>query len=401
MGKIRFGIIGAGNRAVGLCRDLTRIPGVQIVAVNDPDKKRLANLANDYNINEENRFRDYKELLQLDELDAVIITSPDYTHHEIVINSAMKKKHIFCEKPMALTLKDCLQMKKAVEENGVIFLLGFCLRYNNLYKKVKELISSGVIGNIKIVNAVDSVERGSSYFFHSWHRRKKYSGGLLPQKATHSLDIINWMTESEPVSVYALGSLDVFGGNEPDDKRCSNCKEKKTCKEFIDSEHYHSDYMSGEKFIVEDRCVFASEVDIHDNEVLLINYKNGTKASFTECNFTPDYKRKFEFIGDRGRISVQDFYSHNGKFQPYKHKTEVIISKRHSNEIITINPELRKGGHGGGDPAMIEDLVKVFRGEKEPLTDVKTGILSTAIAFTAEKSIESGKVERIMIQGNI
>ena len=70
-------------------------------------------------------------------------------------------------------------------------------------------------------------------------------------------------------------------------------------------------------------------------------------------------KMHFGIIGaGRGRISVLDFYSHNGN-QPYKHKTKIIITKRHSDEIITINPKLRQGGHGGGDPAMIEDLVKV------------------------------------------
>lgn len=346
---------------------------------------------------ESGRFANHKLLLSSKDIsvDAVIITSPDHTHHEIVMDAANSGKHIFCEKPMALSLKHCFEMQRAAESSNVIFMMGFCLRYNNLYLRAKEIIKSGQIGKVRSAYAVDSVERGSAFFFHGWHRLKKYSGGMLLQKATHSIDIINWLLNAEPVSVYAIGSLDVFGGKESSGKHCGSCEKRKTCPEFIDASKYHSDYLNGKTFVVEDKCVFAKEIDICDNETLLIRYDNGAKASFVECQYTPDYKREFSFVGDKGRLDILDFYSHNGTPSP---RNEITISRRHSGEIAKQIVPLRPGGHGGGDPAMIEDFLEALRNGTHPVADGMTGVISTAVAEAAEKSIESGNVEIIKIK---
>lgn len=398
MKTLNIGIVGAGNRAGGLGRNLRSLPGVRITALADPDENRLNNLANDFDVPPEGRFTDSKKLLASPEVEAVVITTPDHTHHPLVMEAARQKKHIFCEKPMALNLRHCVEMEKSAQRNNVLFMMGFCLRYNNLYRKAKELIAKGGIGRLRLAYAVDSVERGSAYFFHSWHRLKKHSGGLLLQKATHSLDIINWMVESRPVSVYALGGLDVFGGKESNKKTCDRCGRRKTCPEFIDVKVYHSDYLSGKSFVVEDKCVFAREIDILDNEILTIRYASGVRATFVECNFTPDYKREFAFIGDEGRLAIYDDYSHNGAIHPVRHRQEIVFARRHGKRIVTLRPKMRPGGHGGGDPAMIEEFVDALRGKRTPLATGMTGVLSTAIAAAAEKSIATGKVEPIHIK---
>lgn len=332
MRTLNIGVIGAGNRGGGLAKDLLAIRGVTVAALADPDTERLTNSAEDMGIPPECRFKAYQKMLALPILDAVVVASPDHTHHAVVLEAARRKKHIFCEKPMALTLAHCLEMQKAAEKYGVVLMMGFCLRYNNLYRKAKALIAEGEIGNLRLAYAVDSVERGSAYFFHSWQRLRRNSGGLLLQKATHSLDILNWMAESRPVSVYALGGRDVFGGREPNSKRCGTCRRKTKCPEFIDARRYHSDYLSGKAFVIEDKCVFAREIDILDNEVLVIRYANGVRATFVECHFTPDYKREFVFIGDHGRLSVLDYYSHNGSRQPVRHRQEIVLAKRQTTE---------------------------------------------------------------------
>ena len=391
---INIGTVGAGNRAGGLAHNLVKMKGVRITGFCDPDLERLNNLSDDFNIPEEGRFTDYRKMMKSALFESVLITSPDHTHYEIVLEAAAHKKHIFCEKPMALKLEHCIEMQKAAAKNNVIFMMGFCLRYNNLYSRTKEIIASGEIGKVRLANVVDSVERGSAYFFHSWHRLRKNSGGLLLQKATHSIDIMNWMIDSNPVSVYALGGLDVFGGKESNEKRCADCDRKKTCPDFIDASSYHSDYLSGKAFVVEDKCVFAKEIDILDNESLLIKYENGAKASFVECNFTPDYKREFSFIGDKGRLDILDAYMHNGIVSLYH---EITVNKRHSADTVKHHVQLRDGGHGGGDPAMMEEFIEVLSGKKKkPLADGMTGVISTAIAAAAEKSICTGKVEPVL-----
>jgi predicted dehydrogenase len=392
--SINIGIVGAGNRAGGLGHYLRTLKGVRITGLCDPDMERLNNLADDLEVPENGRFAGFKEMMKSSLFDSVVITSPDHTHYEIVMAAAKNKKHIFCEKPMALKLEHCIEMQKAAEKNNLIFMMGFCLRYNNLYGRAREIIASGEIGRIRLVHAVDSVERGSAYFFHSWQRLRRNSGGLLLQKATHSLDIINWMIDSNPVSVYALGGLDVFGGKESNGKRCADCKKKKSCPEFIDAGRYHGDYLSGKAFVIEDKCVFAEEIDIMDNESLLIKYGNGAKASFVECQFTPDYKREFSFVGDLGRLDILDFYTHNGiSWTPFH---ELTISKRHSAETVRHHVHLREGGHGGGDPAMMDEFIEVLSGKKKrPLAGGMAGVISTALAAAGEKSILTGKVEPV------
>lgn len=390
---MNIGIIGSGNRGRGLGIELKKITGVEITALCDPDLERLNNLATDLNVAQQGRFTDYKKMLLSPLFDAVIITSPDHTHHQIVLDAAKNKKHILCEKPMATELKHCVEMQQAAKDNNIIFMMGFCLRYNNLYRRAKEIVDSGEIGKVKLAYVVDSVERGSAYFFHDWHRLKKNSGGLLLQKGTHSLDILNWLAGSDPMSVYALGGLDVFGGNESDTKTCSACEKKDSCPEFINAECVGSDYLNGAKLMIEDKCVYAREIDIMDNDALLIRYENGAKASYVECHFTPDYKREFSIVGDKGRMDIMDYYSQSGIGNPWH---EIKVSKRHSRETVTHHVQMREGGHGGGDSLMLEDFIDVLNGKKEkPVADGRTGLLSTAVAWAGEMSISTGKVVMI------
>jgi len=391
---MNIAIIGCGNRGLGLGKALVKYKKVRITAAADPDAARAAALGRELGICPEACVTDYKKILRMPDVQSVMVLSPDHTHHEIVCAAAKAKKHIFCEKPMALCHAHCVEMEKTAVKNKVMLMMGFCLRYNNLYRTARDLVSKGVIGNIKIAYAIDSVERGGAYFFHSWHRLKSQSGGLLYQKATHSLDILNWLIDSPPVSVYALSALDVFGGNEPNTKHCSSCSKKKTCPEYIDSHGYHSDYLDGKPFVIENKCAFAKEIDITDNSQLLIRYKNGAKVSFTEIHFTPDYKREFFLIGTLGRMTIHDFYLHN-KNQNLKPWCSIEISYRHSGKITLIKPKLQKGGHGGGDTGMLDDFVDSLCGRRKPLADGRTGTMSSAIVDAAERSIDSGNAEKI------
>lgn len=393
MQNVRIGFIGAGNRGRGLARALRSLSGAKVTAICDLNPEILQGWGDEFNIPANNRFTNVDQLLAADACDAVMVTTPDHTHYEIVMAATRNGKHVFCEKPMALEYAHCRDMQRSAEANGVILMLGFCLRYNNLYRKAKELIAAGQIGKVRMVVAVDSVERGSAYFFHGWHRLRRNSGGLLLQKAVHSLDIINWLVDSDPVSVTALGSLDVFGGDQPNDKCCAECADKSTCPEFIDTVRGYSDYLKDNVIRRTDKCVFAKEIDILDNEAMLIHYANGAKVSFTECHFTPDYQREFTFIGDRGKLEIVDFYCRNGVGAPRHH---LRISQRHTLTVTDLTVQLGEGGHGGGDQQMLIDFIEVLQGKRsQVLANGRTGVISTALAEAAEKSVISGQTEPV------
>ncbi|MCX7705163.1 MAG: Gfo/Idh/MocA family oxidoreductase [bacterium] len=393
---INIGIVGAGNRGIrcyGIYILKEKKDVARITAISDPDRKRLEVGKKVLSLDENAIFTDTEEMLKKAPLDAVIITSPDYTHKDIAISAFNKGLDVLCEKPLALTVEDCDAILDAQKKAEKILCVGFVLRYNNFYKKMYDIVNvEKKIGKVIVAGAIDSVSTGSQYFFHGWWRLRKNSGGLLVQKATHSVDILNWIVNSRAESVYGAGGLAVFGGNQPDTKRCSSCEIKNTCPEALVS-GIQWDY--GEENIVmevEDKCVFAKEIDVYDHEVLTINYENKTRAFFVESQFTPDYKREFWFIGDKGRMYGIDPYivSEKDRKKPY-----IEIVYRHTRKKEVIDVKLEPGGHGGGDPGLIEDFIHCCITRKNPLADGIAGRESIAICAGGEKSIETGKITNL------
>ncbi len=394
---INIGIVGAGNRGIRcygiyILKEKKHI--ARITGISDPDRRRLRVAEKVLHLDEKCVFTDTEKLLKTVPLDAVIITSPDYTHKKIAISAFNRGLDVLCEKPLALTVKDCDAIIEAQKRSGRILCVGFVLRYNNFYRKMYELVNvEKRLGRVIMAGAIDSVSTGSQYFFHGWWRLRKNSGGLLVQKATHSVDILNWIVGSRPKSVYGAGGLAVFGGTESNKKRCSTCKIKNTCPESLADNSISWDY--GEASItmdVEDKCVFAKEIDVYDHEVLTISYENGVKAFFVESQFTPDYKREFWFIGDKARMYGIDPYivSEDDRKQPY---IEIVYRHTRKKEIIPV--KLNPGGHGGGDPGLIEDFISCCITRKNPLADGIAGRESIAICWGGEKSIETGKIIRL------
>ncbi len=394
---IRIGIIGTGNRGIagyGLYILKEKNDIAQIVAVSDPDKKRLKTAQLALKIPSNCAFTDTKKLLDMENLDAVIITSPDYTHKDIAVSAFKRNLDVLCEKPLALTVRDCDEILAAQKKSGRILCVGFVLRYNNFYRKMYEMINiEKKIGRVVMAGAMDSVSTGSQYFFHGWWRLRKNSGGLLVQKATHSVDILNWIVNSKPERVYGEGGLAVFGGKESNTKVCSKCSKKKNCLESIVNKKVSWDYgVANFTMEVEDKCVFAKEIDVYDHEILTIRYQNKARAFFVENQFTPDYKREFWFIGDKGRMYGIDPYivSEKDRKKPY---LEIVYRHTRKKEVIPV--KLAPGGHGGGDPALIEDFLNCCISRKKPLADGEAGRESIAICAGGEKSIETGRIINI------
>lgn len=394
---LKIGIVGAGNRGIrcyGMYIMNQKRDVASIVAISDPDRQRLNVAKKVLKIEEKYIFTDTEELLRSAPIDAVIITSPDYTHKEIAISAFEKGIDVLCEKPLALTVEDCDEILRAQEKSGKILCVGFVLRYNNFYRKMYEIVNiEKKIGKIIVAGAIDSVSTGSQYFFHGWWRVRKNSGGLLVQKATHSVDILNWVIGSRAKSVYGAGGLAVFGGNQPNTKVCSDCEKKNICPEALSDKNITWDYGEANISIeIEDKCVFAKEVDVYDHEVLTIIYENGTKAFFVESQFTPDYKREFWFIGDRGRLYGIDPYivSDSDERKPY---IEIVYRHTRKKEIIPV--KLNPGGHGGGDPGLIEDFIRCCITREKPLADGLAGRESIAICASGEKSIETGNIIKL------
>ncbi|MGC8804728.1 MAG: Gfo/Idh/MocA family protein, partial [Candidatus Ratteibacteria bacterium] len=141
---LNIGIVGAGNRGIrcyGIHIMKEKKDIAKIVAISDPDEKRLAVAKQVLHLNDDATYTDTKRLLDKKGLDAVIITSPDYTHRDIAIAAFERGLDVLCEKPLALTVDDCDEILRAQEKSGKILCVGFVLRYNNFYRKMYEIVN--------------------------------------------------------------------------------------------------------------------------------------------------------------------------------------------------------------------------------------------------------------------
>lgn len=374
MSELRIGIIGAAGR--GTMATHWHDPAGRSVVVGAAD---VSDGALDWfrkNVNDKGFVtKDHRELLDRKDIDAIAVMSPDFTHEQYVCDAFEAGKHVFSEKPMAITTEGCDRMLRAWITSGKQFMIGFNMRYMNIFRVMKDAIDCGTIGELKAVWVRHFVGPGGCWYYHDWHGTSRNSTGLLLQKASHDLDMIHWLTGRYTTRVSACGGLDYYGGDKPNDLHCAVCAEKEKCVE-----HQYIDSASNNKM---DLCVFRKEVDVEDNSIVMMELDGGIRASYMQCHFTPDYCRNYTFIGTEGRLENLDDGS------------KVIVrlrdrSKRWKNladNDLSVKPA--SGGHGGADPQICKDFVDMILDGKRPLSTPLAGRMSVATGCAATWSLRN------------
>ncbi|MBT9144017.1 MAG: putative oxidoreductase YteT [Dehalococcoidia bacterium] len=368
--QVRIGVIGVSGR--GSMAKHWHHPGGKsiVVAGADVNEKFLGDFKKKMN---EKVFAstDYRELLRRDDVDAVAVMSPDFCHEEHAVAALEAGKHVFCEKPLAITIKGCDRILKTWHKSGKHLMVGFNMRYMNIFRCMKEIVDSGVIGEVKAVWVRHFVGHGGEWYYHDWHAKRKNSTSLLLQKASHDFDMVHWISGSYTKRVAAFGSLDFYGGDKPDVLECPACPDKDTCTEFQDADH-------------KTHCVFRKEVNVEDNSVVIMELENGIKATYTQCHFTPDYFRNYTFIGTEGRIENLDDSSKIIVLTRNRSKK----SKNLANRIYEVKAV--EGGHGGADPSICQDFVDMIVSDREPVATPVAGRMSVSVGCAATESLRAG-----------
>jgi predicted dehydrogenase len=374
MSQVRIGVIGVTGRG-GLARHWHDPKGRSIVVAGvDIAQEALDTLRQNVNRDAFTTL-DYRELLSRDDVDAVAIASPDFTHEEYACAAFEAGKHVFCEKPMAITTEGCDRMLRAWKTSGKKFMIGFNMRYMNIFRIMKDIVDSGVIGEIKVVWVRHFVGHGGEWYYHDWHGSSRNSTGLLLQKASHDIDMIHWITGHYGRRAVGFGSLDYYGGDRPDDLVCDKCGEKDTCVEYQYSEA---------KVNKMNMCVFRQEIDVEDNSTIMIELDNGIKATYMQCHYTPDYCRNYTFIGTEGRVENLD----DGSHVIVKLRNRSNRWKNLADHSYQVKPAA--GGHGGADPLIARDFVDMVIEGKEPLATPIAGRMSVAVGCAGTHSIRNG-----------
>jgi len=371
MEQVRIGLIGSRGRAEQLAPYWHRA---------DTDGRSVIAAAADVNANALQQFRrdinpdaflttDYRELLARDDIDAVAVLSPDFLHEEHAVAALRAGKHVFCEKPLAITVEGCDNILRAWKESGKELMAGHNMRYLNMYRTMKGIVDSGAIGEIKAVWVRHFVGFGGHFYYHDWHGKSENTTSLLLQKGAHDIDIIHWITGQYTKKVSAFGSLDFYGGDMPNDLTCPKCAKKDTCTEA--------------DFSRLNQCAFRQEIDVEDNSMMMMELDGGIKASYLQCHFTPDYQRNYVFIGTEGRMENQEL------------ENKVYVKTRRSNKWHEMSDQVydikkAEGSHAGSDPVIARDFLDMIQHGKTPVATPFAGRMSVAAGVAATQSIRAG-----------
>ena len=376
MKQVRIGVIGVtGRGAMAKCWQQDPDGRAVVVAGMDVADDALEQFQEQ--VNPQARItKDVDELLAMDDVDAVAVMSPDFTHERYVLKAFEAGKHVFCEKPMAITTEGCDRMLQAWKASGKHFMIGFNMRYMNIFRVMKDIVDAGTIGQIKVVWCRHFVGHGGEWYYHDWHGSSRNSTGLLLQKAAHDIDMIHWITGQYTQRVSGFGKLDYYGGDKPDDLHCPQCTDKDECVEY--------QHMTGRPGHQMDMCAFRKEIDIEDSSTIMMELAGGIHATYMQCHYTPDYCRNYTFIGTEGRMENLDDDS------------KVIVKLRdRSNKWKNLahrsyDVKQASGTHGGADPVICRDFLDMILRNRQPLATPMAGRMSVATGCAATDSIRNG-----------
>jgi len=195
---IRVCLVGAGRAGkVHANSVVNHSPGAELVTIVDPNQEALKHIADEYGV--ESRYRTLEEALESSRFEAVIITTPTFTHQELAVLAAQSHKHIFLEKPMALSLTECDTIIETAKANHVLLQLGFMRRFDPDFLAAAERIQAGEIGRPMLIK---SLTHGPG-LPPPWARDLRTSNGNLAEVNSHDWDCLRWLMSSNYERVYA------------------------------------------------------------------------------------------------------------------------------------------------------------------------------------------------------
>lgn len=434
-GRTRFVLIGTGGRSEMYIRAIlgNYAQVAELVAISDINPGRVEfyqKLIQEIGADGPVQTFEPGELtafVQANAIDRVVVTTPDYTHADFIVEGLEAGADVVVEKPLTIDAQGCRRITEAVARTGRNVVVTFNYRYSPRNSALKEIIQSGVIGKVTSVDfswVLDTVH-GADYF-RRWHREKKNSGGLLIHKASHHFDLVNWWINDVPTRVFASGGLKFYGeanaaerglGERPErgtpevahvpgtprDPFVLDLREDDRLKAlFLDNEHFDG--------YRRDQDVFTAGITIEDNLALVVEYDGGPRLSYSLNAHSPWEGYRVAINGTEGRAelevveraAVENSADKKTVVDPSATPVleedtvraigERLVVQRHwepAREVAIINGE---GGHGGGDELLLSDL---FNGPGEdPLgrpSGYLDGLRSVSVGIAGNRSLETDR----------
>lgn len=360
---LKIGIIGFGNRA-SLWQYIHKPQegsGVTIVCdINERGRTDAAAAIPDI------RITDNVDDLLGSGIDAVLVTTPDHRHRDVVISALEAGVTVFCEKPMATNLEDCDAILRAAYETKTRLYLGHNMRHMPVITQLRELITNHEIGEVKAVWCRHFVGHGGDFYFKNWNADRSNSTGLLLQKGAHDVDVIHWLSGGYSRLVSAMGGLSVYG----------------TITDRRDrSGERMADWFSVDNWPPTSLTGLNPVVDVEDISMMTMKLDNNVLASYQQCHFTPDYWRNYTIIGTDGRI--ENFGDSHGGVIGWWDRRHLGYSEPDH----TVRIGGGTGGHGGADTRMMAEFLRFAADGGPTLTSPVAAREAVATALIATESI--------------
>ncbi len=354
---------------------------------------------------------EFDAMLRETKPDVLIVTTVDATHDDYIVRALDAGVDVATEKPMTTDAAKAQRILDACARSGKHVRVLFNYRYSPPRTQVKDLLMSGVIGEVLSVDFhwLLNTHHGADYF-RRWHGEKKNSGGLMVHKATHHFDLVNWWLGAMPVTVMAKGKREFYTpemaqrfGLQSHHERCHTCPEAGKCGFFFSlarDPKLKELYLDQESFdgYHRDRCVFHPRIDIEDTMNVIVGYDDGVTLSYSLNAFNAWEGYQIAFNGTLGRIEhsiVEQVYvsgtnTVQGGIAEGGVKTRVIPLRGPAQEIA---PWTGAGSHGGGDKVMLDELFLPNPPADKYLraADERAGAASMLIGASANLCFQTGQ----------
>ncbi len=369
---IQFGVIGIGRRGV---IPLMYYPKdrAKLVAVAEINPATTENFRKEHPNEDIFITDDYRKLLARPEVQAVFIMVRDPLHEEIAVAALEAGKDVFLEKPMAITLEGCDRILETACRKRRRLFLGHNMRYMPFVMKMKEIIDSGVIGEIQSVWVRHFINYGSCYFRH-WCAERRNCTGLLLQKGAHDIDVIHYLTGSFTQRVTAMGRLSVYnrttGRLAPGEAPDREISFKQECWPPLE--------LKG----------LSPKMDVEDHNMILMQLENGVQASYTQCMYAPDAERNYTFIGTHGRIENIGDIDYPVELHVWTNRGR----RREPDIVYRINGS--EDAHGGADIRIVEAFFDFLEGKRPANPSPIAARNAVAVGIMGHQSMRDNSTPR-------
>jgi predicted dehydrogenase len=339
--KLRIGFIGLGNMGLSHVQSIRKLCGdyadvTALCAMNDTNVQKALLAAPTAKV-----YRKKSELIH-SPLDAIFVSTPNFTHAKLAEEILDAGKHLFLEKPCGITREECRHLLEISERSDRVLMIGHELRYSPYFQKIKDLVAAGEIGKPRMVWTREfrgPFQKKSG----DWIQDERKSGGCLVDKNCHHFDLMNWWVNSRPKKVAAFGGCAV--------------------NRVIEGEH-----------------------QVNDHATVSFEYENGVRGTLDLCMFALDFPSEdleMGIIGDGGMLVTRISRIEILQWKRGSHQKEPLVHR------VNARQGEGWGSHLGFDEIHLA-FINCILEKKPPLTSVRNCLDGTLLAIAAEESIKKG-----------